>query len=595
METVEKARTWPIHPTARVADGAGRRASIENRGIQPCHGDERRPARRLVIGPSRRTRAGSTPGPPRWREPRRARGRRRPPRPAGPPGWRRRSARHRHPACPARREMLALVVNSGPAAAMSASATGWSGARKACVRSSAAAGRTRVRRARPERSGQRPRAVIHPPAGAAAHRCPPPAWGCGGRRAAASARTGRPPGPGGMRRRPRRRPCRSGRRPVRRRAGSAAAAASPSGVAGRRSVTGGRSCTTRSIPARSASVPISAGMGSSATSSRTASAWPAPISSSATPPSASRPGSSREQATDDGRGHRARRQARRGARSEAAGARPRPRPWSGTAGWRSPRRPAAVPAASGAPAGRRSPAPPGRPGRGRPGSRPRAPAPPAETSLAARRTRPSASGGAEALRQRHGHCPAAGGHLPGGDRLVVADQAGGDLVDGRLGQQLRLRTRDQRPAVHRDPQGEPLLEAADVGHRLPGRAALHPAASRAAASAVPAARPDARAARSGRVRRRGPPAARRPAAGWASRRRAGALLRPRPARGRGRRSRASAQSPSPPSPVACASRSAWSASASGSTTRSRSPSSSPGRLCTVRPMRWSVTRSSGKL
>src|SRR4051794_4142430 len=43
------------------------------------------------------------------------------------------------------------------------------------------------------------------------------------------------------------------------------------------------------------------------------------------------------------------------------------------------------------------------------------------------------------------------------------------------------------------------------------------------------------------------------------------------------------------------SRSAWSVVISASINASRSPSSTPGMLWTVSPMRWSVTRSCGKL
>src|SRR5436190_21972244 len=41
--------------------------------------------------------------------------------------------------------------------------------------------------------------------------------------------------------------------------------------------------------------------------------------------------------------------------------------------------------------------------------------------------------------------------------------------------------------------------------------------------------------------------------------------------------------------------SAWKCEISGSMTTSRLPFMTSGRLCTVRPMRWSVTRSCGKL
>ncbi len=52
--------------------------------------------------------------------------------------------------------------------------------------------------------------------------------------------------------------------------------------------------------------------------------------------------------------------------------------------------------------------------------------------------------------------------------------------------------------------------------------------------------------------------------------------------------------PSSP-PVTAPSRSAWSAMTSASIRSSMSPSITPGRLCTVLPIRWSVTRSCGKL
>ena len=52
--------------------------------------------------------------------------------------------------------------------------------------------------------------------------------------------------------------------------------------------------------------------------------------------------------------------------------------------------------------------------------------------------------------------------------------------------------------------------------------------------------------------------------------------------------------PSSP-PVTAPSRSAWSAMTSASIRSSMSPSMTPGRLCTVLPIRWSVTRSCGKL
>ena len=74
--------------------------------------------------------------------------------------------------------------------------------------------------------------------------------------------------------------------------------------------------------------------------------------------------------------------------------------------------------------------------------------------------------------------------------------------------------------------------------------------------------------------------------------------RDRRRRARGRRGRAARGrhvpfAPSPP--VSSDRRSAWSAMTSASIRSSRSPSMTPGRLWTVLPIRWSVTRSCGKL
>ena len=74
-----------------------------------------------------------------------------------------------------------------------------------------------------------------------------------------------------------------------------------------------------------------------------------------------------------------------------------------------------------------------------------------------------------------------------------------------------------------------------------------------------------------------------------------AVGRPRAGR-RGRRLRRDRHEPFAPSPpVSSDRRSAWSAICSASMRSSMSPSMIPGRLCTVLPIRWSVTRSCGKL
>ena len=150
-----------------------------------------------------------------------------------------------------------------------------------------------------------------------------------------------------------------------------------------------------------------------------------------------------------------------------------------------------------------------------------------------------------------------------------------------------------------DLEGEPveLLEPAQVGDRLAGRAALDVravAAGRVGADRRLGMGEDDRSPDTDRVaeqqlgvepRRLG--AGRGEPVGPLAQERAGGLVAEA-----ARRASAISRQPAPsPSP----SRSAWSAITSASMRSSRSPSITPGRLWTVLPIRWSVTRSCGKL
>ena len=97
--------------------------------------------------------------------------------------------------------------------------------------------------------------------------------------------------------------------------------AMPSVVAGS-SVRHARSIrTTRSIPARSGRLLTRTGIGSASAASRTASTWPCPISSSATPPRRQLERQLRRAAGAAGPGRRRRRPARARLEAQAAGAR----------------------------------------------------------------------------------------------------------------------------------------------------------------------------------------------------------------------------------------------------------------------------------
>ena len=183
--------------------------------------------------------------------------------------------------------------------------------------------------------------------------------------------------------------------------------------------------------------------------------------------------------------------------------------------------------------------------------------------------------------------------LPGG-RALEAEPAH-DLVLRELDEALRLGPRDQRPRV--DLEGEPveLLEPADVGDRLAGRAPLEigPIAPRGVGpDRRLGMRDDGRPAGPDRLARA---AARHRAAASRTRPRQpiGTLAEERPGRldrEPARRTRhVRRRRRRPPR------RSAWSAMISASMRSSRSPSMTSGRLWTVLPIRWSVTRSCGKL
>ena len=160
-------------------------------------------------------------------------------------------------------------------------------------------------------------------------------------------------------------------------------------------------------------------------------------------------------------------------------------------------------------------------------------------------------------------------------------------------------------AVHAEGQAVELLEAADVGHRLAGLAPdERPLRTRPRRPRRPAPR-DGRSAPSAPRRWPSPAAARRRGARSPTRRRGGVPCRSSGAR----RSSPCRCSPLPPRPAARGHRRhrvrplaeqpqqlglvAWSLRASISL--SMSPSMTPGRLCRSRPMRWSVSRSWGKL
>ncbi len=72
----------------------------------------------------------------------------------------------------------------------------------------------------------------------------------------------------------------------------------------------------------------------------------------------------------------------------------------------------------------------------------------------------------EAQRHRHRDRPGAGRHIPDDDPVVAAAKPSLDLRHGGIDDELRLRTRDQRPGIGPNPQRPPLLEAADVRDRL---------------------------------------------------------------------------------------------------------------------------------
>ena len=113
------------------------------------------------------------------------------------------------------------------------------------------------------------------------------------------------------------------------------------------------------------------------------------------------------------------------------------------------------------------------------GSRRPARAPPGEC----RWRRAAARRGASATRKRRASAtvtaPVPVRDLPDGDRRAVrvAPQPLGDLGDGRLGEQLGLRTRDEGAAIGPNAQPEPFLVATEVGHRLTGGSPLDQPAS----------------------------------------------------------------------------------------------------------------------
>ena len=197
-------------------------------------------------------------------------------------------------------------------------------------------------------------------------------------------------------------------------------------------------------------------------------------------------------------------------------------------------------------------------------------------------------------RARHGHHDgaAAGAHVenPEGGRVGLARTGGdGDAGprDGQVDEQLGLGSGDERARV--DAQGEAveLLHLTDVGDRLTGLATRH---ERLEAGFVVGAH--------GRIGMGDDPRTIEPhdlaeeqLGVQARRRRAGRTE----AIGRRRERLPDGRQGLQPASLKSDSRSAWSVVMSASMSRSRSPSMTAGRLWRSMPMRWSVTRSCGKL
>ena len=114
----------------------------------------------------------------------------------------------------------------------------------------------------------------------------------------------------------------------------------------------------------------------------------------------------------------------------------------------------------------------------------------------ARRGPSSRAGSRSADGERDRDRPAAGADVGDPDRIAAPARAGAglagrsasrriDLGDRRVDERLRLRPRDQRPRVDREGEPVELLDPADVGDRLAGRAAASSASSNRAAASGP--------------------------------------------------------------------------------------------------------------
>ena len=206
---------------------------------------------------------------------------------------------------------------------------------------------------------------------------------------------------------------------------------------------------------------------------------------------------------------------------------------------------------------------------------------------------------AQRRHQRHGDRPRARAHVGHPQRRGSLGsgrgrEPGAHDPQRRVHEELRLGSRDQRPRVRGDRLAVELAEAADVGHRL---AALPPDDCRLEGGPRPVTHERLRVRQDpGPIRAHGlreqqlRVQARRAGA------RDGQALGGRRDQGRdGRDGCGSGHRGYPPVSVRSWRRSAWSAICRASIRASIWPSSTPGTLWMVTPMRWSVTRLSGKL